>query len=299
MPSAELLDLKPGAFRERRLRRYCGELSDALLGGLRPRLQEWSITRLAVSVPGHFSHVPFEALFEEGPEVFFVPSVRAAAAMAAALRPSRGSGRILAVGYEGQGLPYVAAEIERLRELYGDRLDLVSPRIAKRDLITRLTSTDYDLIHFACHGSFRLADESRSALHLSAVDDGRPVLLEAHELSMAQFPGSPVVVMSACESGLSSLGHSNNHDGLNGAFLRMGARGIIGSRWAVYDDAAFGFMDRFHTRVAAGTSTERAVAAAQSDMRSDCDVADWAAFFYLGLPGFEHEEGHDRTWQSK
>jgi CHAT domain-containing protein len=103
--------------------------------------------------------------------------------------------------------------------------------------------------------------------------------------------------MSACESGLSSPGPSNDHDGLNGAFLRMGARGIAGSRWAVYDDAAFGFMDRFHSQLAAGSSPERAVAAAQSDMRSRHDIADWAAFFYLGLPGLEQEEGGDPAWR--
>ncbi|WP_416901042.1 CHAT domain-containing protein [Micromonospora echinospora] len=297
MRTIELLNLKPGIFRERRLRQLCSALSGALLSELRPWLLRRDVTRLAVSVPGSLSYVPIEALFgDEGPEVCFVPSLRVASAMADKLRPVGPFGRALVVGYDGVGLVRVREEIGRLRELYGGRLDEVSPRISKRDLLAKLTSTDYDIIHFACHGSFALGDEALSALHLSTVE-GRPVLLEAHELAGARLARSAVVVLSACESGLSSLGHANNYDGLNGAFLRMGARGIIGSRWPVYDDAAFGFMDRLHTRLAAGVSPERAVAAAQADMRPTHGIEDWAAFFYLGLPGLDNEKGAMQAWK--
>jgi CHAT domain-containing protein len=107
---------------------------------------------------------------------------------------------------------------------------------------------------------------------------------------MARFARSPLVVLSACETGLSSLSLTSDYVGLTGSFLQMGARGVIGSRWAVYDDAALAFMDHLYSSLADGTKTERAVVAAQSAMRPASGAEDWAAFSYLGLPELQPAE---------
>ena len=288
----ELLDLDPSIFRERRLYSYCALMSTVLVEGILPVLRRLEIRRVAVSAPGLFSHVPFEALPTDSGviadefEVFYIPSLRMAASMAGALAPESKAQRILIFPYHGPDLRDSATEVARIADLYQGRADIADLAAPKRDLIGQLHEGDYDIVHFACHGTFDLADESRSAICLTA-GDGHTRLLEAHELTKARFSGAPLVVLSACETGLSSLSLTSDYIGLTGSFLRMGARGIIGSRWAVYDDAALAFMDRLYCSLADGTSTEHAVAAAQSMLRSTSGAEDWAAFSYLGLPALQ------------
>ena len=282
---------QPGGFRRRRLAAYCARMSPILLKGLVPWLRRHGVRRVAISAPGVFSHTPFEALeydgtmFGEEFEVFLVPSLRSTAAMAHRGITPRQPGRILAVGYRGADLPEASrepAQIVRLCPGNVDLLDAVAK--SKSQLLDAISADAYDLLHFACHGSFDPIEEVRSALHFGSTPDGRPVVLEARELTARAFVRRPVIVLSACESGLTSWGLGGDCSGLTGAFLRMGARGVIGSRWAVFDDAANVFIKHLYTAINQGMGGQSAVAYAQREMRLTHSIEDWAAFSYLGLP---------------
>jgi hypothetical protein len=282
---------EPGGFRGRRLAAFCAKMSPILLRGLVPLLRRHGVRRVAISAPGIFSHIPFEGLeydgvlFGEEFELFFVPSLRSTAAMARRQTTSAQPGRILVVGYRGTDLPEASRESAQIMELCEGSADLLDPDAKPKSALLDAISADaYELLHFACHGSFDPIDEVRSALYLGGGPGESPIVLEARELTARAFTRRLVVVLSACESGLTSWGLSGDCTGLTGAFLRMGARGVIGSRWAVFDDAAHAFMRHMYTAINQGMSPQRAVAHAQREMRRTNGIDDWAAFSYLGLP---------------
>ncbi|MFB7049761.1 CHAT domain-containing protein [Streptomyces microflavus] len=244
-------------FRSRRMAAYCAKASRVLLKGLVPLLRDCGVHRVAISAPGVFSQILFEGLevdgvpFGEEFEVFLTPSLRSAAGLARRFTPGTGPGRVFVATYRGADLP----ESEQIMTVWGDRADLLDPGVQRKaELLDAISADPYELLHFACHGSFDPASETRCVLHFGAPPGGRPLVLEARELAGRALPRSPVVVLSACQSAPTSWSLSGDCIGLTGALLRMGARGVVGSRWAVFDDSARVFMDHLHTEISWGAS---------------------------------------------
>jgi CHAT domain-containing protein len=97
--------------------------------------------------------------------------------------------------------------------------------------------------HFATHGTFTWANARQSALIMH--DFAR---LSVDRLIEADGLGRPrLVVLSACETGLSEV--TSNPDefvGLPGAFLALGAAGVLGTLWPVNDVATALLISRFY-----------------------------------------------------
>jgi CHAT domain-containing protein/tetratricopeptide (TPR) repeat protein len=97
--------------------------------------------------------------------------------------------------------------------------------------------------HFASHGTFTWSDVRQSALimhNAERLSVGR--LLEVDGLSRPRL-----VVLSACETGLSEI--TRNPDefvGLPGAFMALGAAGVLGTLWPVSDIASALLIARFY-----------------------------------------------------
>ncbi|MFD9122302.1 MULTISPECIES: CHAT domain-containing protein [Streptomyces] len=284
------LHLEPGTFRERRLRRSCAEAHKIMLGGIEKVIQDWGGKRIAISAPGPLSHVAYEGIPLDGAqllgrkfELFYLPSVLLGNHLAQRVVGEQGT-RVLAVVYSGTDLPRVSVEVERLRELWTDRVDvLYGADCTKADVLNTLGG-DYHLVHFACHGTFNPLAPLRSALHLTDDHSNDSKRVTAGDLLERRFTRDPVVTLSACSSGLTSFGTTNDCTGLTGSFLRMGARAVIASRWAVYDDTAEKFIRHLYTAMAEGITPQRAVACAQRALSADQGLEDWASFSYMGTP---------------
>lgn len=284
------INLEPGVFRERRLERSCRAAADVFARNLTPLLRATGAKRLAISAPGLFSHIPYEALpvgtgvLGDEFDVFYLPSIVLGAELAArAIDATRPPERALAVLYGGPDLPRAREEVESLGRLWGDRLDVIDGAMgAKQDVLAAL-GDGYDLIHFGCHGTFDLIDPLGATLYLDAdrVKDSKR--LTAADLLNTPLQGSPIVTLSACSSGLTSYGLANDCTGLTGSLLRAGARGIIASRWAVYDDVAARFTGSTYSLISEGLTPQHAVSRVQRDLRSAHGIEDWAAFSYLGV----------------
>lgn len=98
--------------------------------------------------------------------------------------------------------------------------------------------------HFATHGTFSWTSVSQSALLLHGGERltvGR--LLKEQNLSMPRL-----VVLSACETGLYETSRSpEEFVGLPGAFLALGAQGVVGTLWQVDDLATSLLISRFYS----------------------------------------------------
>jgi CHAT domain-containing protein len=122
--------------------------------------------------------------------------------------------------------------------------------------------------HLACHGHFRSDSPLFSALELA---DGPLNVYELQRLRRAP----ELVVLSACDLGLSALHPGDELLGLATALLGMGTRTVVASVAPVPDAAARRLMLAFHKRLLAGDAPATALAGAQARTES-------ASFVCLG-----------------
>jgi CHAT domain-containing protein len=124
---------------------------------------------------------------------------------------------------------------------------------------------DVSHLHFACHGSFDVAEPNRSALHLAS-----GALTLADVVSKLDLRKCELVVLSACETGITDLRRApDEFIGFPAAFLQAGAAGIVSSLWPVGDLATMLLMAKFYEfAVKQGTSEPEALRRAQMWLRN-------------------------------
>jgi CHAT domain-containing protein len=84
---------------------------------------------------------------------------------------------------------------------------------------------------------------------------------------LAAPPG--VVVLSACESGLSAVHPGDELMGLTGALLRIGTRSLVGSVAPVPDDVAQRTMVAFHAALRSGAQPAAALHQARAGLNDE------------------------------
>lgn len=123
------------------------------------------------------------------------------------------------------------------------------------------------VVHLVCHGTAG-PDPGSSVLELAAPAGADP---EAGRLSVTRLldapagpagAARPLVVLSACETDLSTRDHDEALT-VTTAFVHGLAADAVGSRWPVLDDASAVLMTVFHHHVAAGLAPPDALRAAQ------------------------------------
>ena len=119
--------------------------------------------------------------------------------------------------------------------------------------------------HFASHGAFSWDDARQSGL----VMHGNARLTVGKLLESDGLGRPRLVVLSACETGLYDIERSaDEFVGLPGAFMGLGAAGVIGSLWPVADDATALLMTKFYDlHMIEGLAPSRALARAQMWLR--------------------------------
>ena len=88
-------------------------------------------------------------------------------------------------------------------------------------------------------------------------------MLTVYELEQLRHPPQ-VVVLSACQSGLSSVRPGDEMMGLVAALLALGTSSVVASVVPVEDQASEEFMVGLHQRLVAGDPPAAALAGAQA-----------------------------------
>ena len=116
--------------------------------------------------------------------------------------------------------------------------------------------------HFASHGMFSWLDARDSALLMH----NKERLTVGRLLDSTGLGHPRLVVLSACETGLSDIRNSpDEFIGLPGTFTALGAAGVVGSLWPVSDAATTLLMAKFYElHVGAGVGPSTALRQAQS-----------------------------------
>ena len=104
----------------------------------------------------------------------------------------------------------------------------------------------YSYLHFSCHGSYDWDNPSESGISLASA--GKLTLAELRTNHQADISGARLVVLSACESGMSDVfqGGGDEYVGLAAGFLMAGVPCVLSSLWAVADASTTILMERFY-----------------------------------------------------
>jgi CHAT domain-containing protein/tetratricopeptide (TPR) repeat protein len=244
---------------ERRLRAHARALFDRLwapVDQLAPDVDE------VVVVPhGPLHDLPF-ALLHDGTGWLVQRRTLTVAPSASAWcllnrRPAlSSSARIVAAGASTGELAHVDRELDAIAQVFGDQAMVLRARSATAAGVRQAARTAADILHLACHARFRADNPSFSTLALS---DGP---LPMHELARWRLPAS-LVVLSACETGVSRLAPGEEAVGLVRAAMLAGARGVLATQWAVDDAATANLIVDFYRSLRAGTTPSRAIREAQ------------------------------------
>jgi tetratricopeptide (TPR) repeat protein len=242
-----LLDSQAGLLDERLLRPLAGAVGDAelvLVPSSALRDLPWALLPTCAGRP--VSVVPSAMLWVRA-------QVRGAAP---------GEGRITLVG--GPGLTGADEEVRRLGAFYPGAAVLRGPHASATAVLTALDGAK--VAHIAAHGTVRADNPFFSALHVA---DGPLTVFDLERLDVPP----ELVVLPACQSGVTVARPCDELLGLTAALLALGSRCLIASVAPIPDLGAERLMIALHERLRAGEQPAPALAAAQQALRDGDDEA--------------------------
>lgn len=230
-----------------------------------------------VFVPTNQLHyLPFHALSNgnnfliEKCEIAYAPS---AAVLANCLQKSvENYDSALLVAFADEIIPNAEIEVEKIALSLKQSVKLKGKKATLKNIQKQAKGAN--LLHFACHAKFRPDNPLFSALNLSgenlAVRDARKIDLQ-----------NKLVVLSACETGLSKIESGEEILGLSRGFLSAGAATLILSFWTVHDDPTLLLMTDFYKNLRDGKTPSESLRAAQIQNLENHPYF-WSPFFLVG-----------------
>ena len=159
-------------------------------------------------------------------------------------------------------------------------LDASEANAATRDL------SQYRVLHFATHGLLDTARPQFTGVVLSLVGnrEGTDGFLRTDEVFNLRL-GSPLVMLSACETGLGREARGEGVIGLTRAFMYAGAPAVGVSLWSVADKSTAELMADFYKGLLGGAQPSAALRSARLSMvtgRRYSAPFYWAPFVLVG-----------------
>jgi len=173
-------------------------------------------------------------------------------------------------------LPKAGDEIEAIKEFFN--VDENTARLCNLERFNQKTELDGSILHLAVHGEQDTTDILKSRLIFSGVIGDT---LYAHDLYRKKI-NSPLVVLSACESGLGI-----NHDGegvfsISRAFTYAGAGSILMTLWKVDDNRSANLMSEFYKFLKSEGDAAVALALSKKAILSSSDEFTSHPYYWAG-----------------
>ncbi len=258
---------------------HLGRLYRLIFAPLAPLLA--GAERLRVVLYPTLPVIPFAALYDGARylvERFEITGLPVAATMSVGRpTPSALNGRPVVVGYANAGrLPYAVAEAAQVAATLRawSPVLLIGDAANGRALHAHLPTCP--LLHLATHATFRADNPFLSWIRLA---DARLTVADLYDLTLA---GRPLIVLSACETGL--LGQRGGGlIGLSRAFLAAGASALVVSLWKVDDATTADLMAVFYEAYVSGAPPAEALRRAQrAVLAAHPHPLYWAPFVFIG-----------------
>jgi CHAT domain-containing protein/predicted negative regulator of RcsB-dependent stress response len=181
-----------------------------------------------------------------------------------------------------------AEEISKLTKASGGQADVWLDLDANEENLGTRDISKYRIIHVATHGLLNAERPQFTGVVLSLVGNKtRDGFVRTDEVFNLRL-GSPLVMLSACETGLGKEKRGEGVMGLTRAFMYAGAPTVGVSLWSVADKSTADLMTDFYQRLlstSATTTTSGALRGAQLAMISGKKYSApfyWAPFVLVG-----------------
>ncbi len=182
------------------------------------------------------------------------------ATVLASLAPPAALSRPRAVAFADPSLVHARLETQDVATRYsGQAVNDVLPR----ESAVKSAVAEAGLVHLAVHGQF-LADEPLLSHLALAPGDGEDGRLTAAEMYGLPLQACQLVVLSACETGITRATHANEVIGMLRGLLFSGANAVLLSSWQIDDAATAEWMKAFYSEAATQPLAEAAWAASSS-----------------------------------
>ena len=178
-----------------------------------------------------------------------------------------------------------ADEISKIAKGGGAQAELWTDLNANEDNVRTRDLTSYRYVHVATHGLLDAERPQFTGVVLSLVgnktNDG---FLRTDEIFNLKL-GAPLVMLSACETGLGKEKRGEGVIGLTRAFMYAGAPTVGVSLWSVADKSTAELMTDFYKRLLGGAASASAMRDAQLAMITRKNYSApfyWAPFVLVG-----------------
>ncbi len=256
-------------------------LSRTLIG---PLLDEINNYRQLIIVPNGVLHaLPFEALRVEGQfmaERWVLSYLSSSSLVAIAGHGQPAGDKLYALANPSHpdwaALPGAEQEVAVISDLFTEK-KVFSGKAATRSALLGQDLQGWTL-HLAMHGETGTTEQTRLVL-----SDGYLTVPEIWGLAL---DGSPMVVLSACETGLGEHLSGDEVVSLANGFFFSGAGSVVSSLWKVPDVATRTLIQHFYVHLHAGTDRAEALTLAKRDLLNNPELqapAFWAGFVLNGL----------------
>jgi tetratricopeptide (TPR) repeat protein len=245
-------------------------LDEYVFGQLRDELGD---RRLVIVPTGRLHHLPWAGLPSCGGKTVSVSPSATLWANVVERRAREKGGRIVLVA--GPGMEHAEPEIAELATLYPDAITLVGSAATTREVLRALDGAH--IAHVAAHGSFRSDNPQFSSLQLA---DGQITVFNLERLKATPR----LLILSACESGVSGVLPGDELLGLSAAVLSLGTTNLMGSMVTVSDSTTAALMVELHRRLKAGETPPSALAQARQilDQSGEATLLATAGFACFG-----------------
>ena len=175
-------------------------------------------------------------------------------------------------------------EVYKIEEAL-NRIDEVKTITLQRDKATKENFIEeirrpLDIFHFSGHGQFQFPPGFSSLIFNNRNE------LTANELSGLSFKGSPIVSLSACETGITAPISGDELAGLIRGFIVTGSSSIVSTSWRVYDNSACLLMVEFYKNLlkknCVGVSLKKARETVFNEHNGE--ILHWGAYTLYGDP---------------
>jgi CHAT domain-containing protein len=249
-----------GAMNVRRLdpdswHRQCNQLVEPLVAHTCEGDILWFVLHDALHyLPLHALQIEGRDLIERNP-VCYTPSASVMKFCYAKRKGKRE--RALVIGDSRNDLLYAREEAQGVAALFGT-LPYLRGQATRTRVLQVLQEEQPDVVHFACHGYFRLPQALKSGIMLApeahlpdeAAEEDRWNLTAAEIFDLSLQ--ADLVTLSACESGINEQRPGDELIGLTRALIYAGTPSVIVSLWPVNDLSTSLLMQHFYRQWLAG-----------------------------------------------
>ena len=181
-----------------------------------------------------------------------------------------------------QQLPCAKQEVEMIGQLL-QTTPLTGKSATKSEVLKCMKSVA--LVHIAAHGcqktgEIALAPNNERKSQIPKEEDFILKMSDVQTISLR----ARLVVLSCCHSGRGEV-KSEGVVGIARAFLCAGARSVLVSLWAIYDEVTLLFMRSFYQHLVDGKSASAALQQTMKSFRESkqyCAIKHWAPFVLVG-----------------